>query len=116
MHESELMIPIVLFIAAAAVLITYISAKHRERMSMIGKGMSSDDIKALYARETTRSPLGSLKWGILFVMAGLAVLVGNVLHSVYFVDEGVIIGMICLFVGVGLVLFYLLAAKKLSQP
>jgi hypothetical protein len=116
MNESELLVPIVMFIAAGAVLITYISAKHRERMSMIEKGMSSEDIKALYTRDVRRSPLGSLKWGILFVMAGLAVLVGNLLHSLYYVDEGVIVGMVCLFVGAGLVVFYLLAAKKLGQP
>ena len=115
MNESELIIPVVLFIAIAAVLITYISARHRERMSMIDKGMTSEDIKALYTREVHRSPLNSLKWGILFVMAGLAVLVGNYLHAQYYVDEGVIIGMICLFVGIGLVVFYGLAAKKMSQ-
>jgi CBS domain containing-hemolysin-like protein len=115
MRESEIMIPIVLFIAAAAVFITYISAKHRERMSMIAKGMSSEDIKALYTRETKSNPLGSMKWGILFIMAGLAVLIGNYLHNVLFVDEGVIIGMICLFVGIGLLLFYGLAARKLGQ-
>ena len=116
MHETELFIPIVLFIATAAVIITYISAKHRERMTIIEKGMSSEDIKALYARDVRRSPLGSLKWGLLFVMAGLAVLVGNFLHQQFYVDEGVIIGLVCLFVGIGLVLFYALAAKKMTQP
>ncbi len=115
MNETELIVPVVLFIAIAGVVITYISSRHRERMSMIDKGMSSDDIKALYAREVRRSPLGSLKWGILLVMAGLAILVGNFLHDRYFVDEGVIAGMICLFVGIGLVIFYGLAAKKMSQ-
>lgn len=117
MNESDVIIvPIVLFIALAVVIVAYISARHRERMSMIDKGMSSDDIKALYAREIRRNPLGSLKWGILLVMAGLAVLVGNYLHAQYYVDEGVVIGLICLFVGIGLVLFYALAAKKVGTP
>ncbi len=112
---QEIMIPIVLFIATAAVLIAHISARHRERMAVIEKGMASDDIKALYAREVRRTPFSSLKWGILFLMTGLAVLIGNYLHAVYYVEEGVIIGLVCLFVGIGLVLFYVVAGKKLAQ-
>jgi CBS domain containing-hemolysin-like protein len=113
--NGEVMIPIIFFLAAGAVVIAFVSARHRERMSMIDKGMSSDDIKALYAREIKRSPYTSLKWGILFVMAGIGVLLGNYLHSMYYVDEGVSVGLICLFVGFGLVLFYLLAGRKLAQ-
>ena len=116
MNESEVIIPVVLFIAIAAILISYITSKHRERMAIITKGMASDDIKAIYTHEIKRSPLGSLKWGILFVMAGLAVLVGNYLRDRFYVEDGVVIGLVCLFVGIGLVLFYALATKKIGQP
>jgi hypothetical protein len=79
---------------------------------MIEKGLSSDEIKAMYSRDVRRDPLSSLKWGILLVLAGMALMLGVFLRERYFVDEGVIIGMICLFVGIGLVIFYGIASKK----
>jgi hypothetical protein len=115
MDGMEILIPLVLFLSTAAVLVTHISAKHRERMRIIEKGMAGEDIKAMYARNWKFEPMGSLKWGILFVLAGLAIMLGNFLHDYYFVDEGVIIGMVCLFVGIGLVVFYTIASKKVTQ-
>ena len=116
MHSDEVIaIPIIFFLVTAIVSIVYITTRHRERMAMVAKGLGSEEIKAMYARNGTHSPLGSLKWGILFVLGGIAIMVGNFLHSMYYVDEGVIVGMVCLFVGIGLVWFYGIAAKKIPQ-
>ena len=115
MNGPEFLIPIFFFMAVAAVFIIHISTRHRERMSMVEKGLNSEDIKALYTREMRRDPLSSLKWGILLVLAGTAVLLGNFLHVHYGVEEGAIIGLVCLAVGIGLVLFYSIASKKLNQ-
>ena len=112
MNGSEVLIPIISVIATAVVFISYITSRNRERMAMIQKGLSSDEIKAMYTRDQRRDPLSSLKWGILFVLAGAALMLGNFLHEHYFVDEGIIVGMVCLFVGVGLVIFYSIASKK----
>ena len=115
MRSEEVMIPITMFMSVAAVLIIWLITRHRERVTMIEKGLTSDEIKAMYHREIRRDPFTSLKWGILFVLAGVAIVLGNFLHSQYNTDEGVIIGLICLFVGIGLVLFYSIASKKLNQ-
>jgi hypothetical protein len=113
MGPSEVYIPIVLFISVAAVIIMHLASRHRERLTMIEKGMSSDDIKALFARgEYRTNPLGVLKWGILFLFVGMATLLGNYLDATYNVRDGVMIGLITLFAGIGLVVFYVIAAKK----
>lgn len=113
MDEKEALIPIVLFISAAAVIIMQIASRHRERITMIEKGMSSEDIKVMFARGQYRfSPLTTLKWGILAVFVGMATLLGNYLDAMYGVRDGIIIGMIILFAGIGLVLYYSIAAKK----
>jgi len=80
---------------------------------MIEKGLSADDIKSLFAREERQNnSLGVLKWGILAIFIGAAVLLGNYLDSIYGLSDGIIIGMVTLFGGVGLVFFYGIASKK----
>jgi len=110
---NEVYIPIVLFISAAAVVIMHIASRHRERLTMIEKGLSAEDIKSLFAREQRRdNSLGVLKWGILAIFVGAAVLIGNYLDSMYGLRDGIIIGLITLSGGLGLVVFYVIASKK----
>ena len=115
MAPHEVAIPIILFLTIGMVIIVALINRHRERMSMVEKGMSANDIKALYARKMQMDPLNSLKWGILFVLGGVAVMFGNFLVERFNVQPPVIVGMVCLFVGVGLVLFYSIASKKVER-
>jgi len=115
MRDEGLLIPIFALVFMTALIIVWISTRHRERMSMIEKGMSSEDIKALYMRQVTRDPLGSLKWGILLLMGGAAALLANFMHDRFGMDEGAGVGMVVLGVGVGLVVYYLIASKKATQ-
>lgn len=83
---------------------------------MIDKGLKPEDMKALYERGTLRiNPLSSLKWGMIFAFVGVAALIGMYLRSAYFVEEGIYPALMCLFGGLGLIAFYLLANKKM-QP
>ena len=59
MNGPEVMIPLVAFISAAGVLITFFTSRNKERMAMIEKGLSSDEIKAMYTRDIRRDPLSS---------------------------------------------------------
>ncbi len=115
MQPHEVAIPIMFFIVLGTIWVVWLFARHRERMTMVEKGMSSEDMKALYAKQIHHDPLSSLKWGLLFVLAGVAIMLGNFLHYHYGVDEGAIVGMVILFVGIGLVAFYSIAAKKMNQ-
>ncbi len=116
MLSSEVVVPVFFFMAVVAVLGALILTRHRERMTMIEKGLKAEEIRQLYTRPGWRmNPLGSLKWGIVFVGIGLAVLLGLYLHGVYEVQEGIYPGLIALLGGLGLVIFYAVAHKKI-QP
>lgn len=93
-----------------------IFTRHRERMALIEKGAGADVVRSLYQKQTYGGePLGSLKWGMILLGVGLGALVGVWLNEYYLMEDGVIPGMIILFAGLALVLFYFIAARKVRQ-
>jgi hypothetical protein len=94
----------------------YILTRHRERVLMIEKGLKAEDIRVLYERQAFRvNPLTSLKWGFVLVGVGLAVLVAIMADRWYDMQEGIYFSMIALFAGLGLLLFYRVASKKVGD-
>lgn len=90
-----------------------IVTRHRERLSAMEKGLKPEDVRALFERHSfPANSLASLKWGIVFVAVGIAVLLGLWLHTTFMVAEGVYPGLIALFGGLGLIVFYAFARKK----
>jgi hypothetical protein len=113
MNPSEVIIPVVFFLSIAAIWGGIVLTRHRERMTIIEKGLRPEDMKSLYERSSRKpNALGALKWGMVFMAIGLAVLVGMYLRETFFVDEAVYPGLIALLGGLGLVMFYLLAGRK----
>ena len=113
MKGPEFLVPIFFFLAVASVWAVHLLTRHRERTMMIEKGMQSAEIKAMFDRRWfAANPLGSLKWGMLFVAVGLAALVGIWLHSNYYLNEGVIPGMMAVFGGAALILYYYIVRNK----
>ena len=113
MNGPEILIPIVFFFTIGAVIGTFLLTRHKERMNMIEKGLKAEDIKSLYDRQTWKTdPLTSLKWGMVLVCVGVAIMLGVWLRENYIFNDGIIPGLIATFGGVGLVLFYVIAGKK----
>jgi hypothetical protein len=113
MTGIEVLVPLVFFLLIGAIWGSFILTRHKERMTMLDKGLSPEDIKQLYERSAGRvNTLGSLKWGIVFVAIGLAVIVGMWLREVTTVEEGVYPALIALFGGAGLIVFYTVARKR----
>ena len=113
MSATDATFTIFLVFGIVSVLGAFIFTRHRERMSMIEKGLKGEDLKAYFERSVRQwSPLSSLKWGIVLVGVGSAILVGLWLVEVYNVRGGVFPGLIAIFGGAALVLFYLIARKK----
>jgi len=108
-----IVVPIFFFLCVAAVWGGAIITRHKERIALIEKGIAAEEIKSLYARPTWhRDPLSSLKWGMIFIGTGIAILVGMWLRDTYMVSEGVFPGLIALLAGLGLIIFYFLAKRK----
>lgn len=115
MHGAEILVPIFFFVTIAAIWGGIILTRHKERMTMIEKGLKAEEMKSLYERKPFMvNPIGSLKWGILFVSIGIGVLLGIWLSENYYHHGGVIPGLMAIFGGTGLIVFYTLA-KRLQQ-
>lgn len=110
-------IPIILFCAIAIVLWKYFEGRHKERMAMIDKGVNPADFKsATPFRLWQGSVFSNLKWGLLFVFAGIGLLVSQQLEYYSgFPKETAVFGSILIAGGLALIIFYLIAAKKLKE-
>lgn len=106
-HES---IPVIVFFALLfGVCYLYFTTRHRERMSMIEKGLAPQMARPM------DHPLRSLKNGMLFIGTGIGVIAGYIFSAntdpgddnplPYFVG-------ICIFGGLALVLFYAYFGRK----
>lgn len=91
-----------------------IYTKHRERMRLIEKGLSPEEVKSYFAgaEKKYHGPSGSLKWGILFLFFGAGIFVANVLEQKFDFNDGITFGVVLLFVGAGFVTYYLLARGR----
>ena len=114
---EEIVVPIFLFGGTAAVLWKYFEGRHKERMAMIEKGVSPADFKsASPIRLWQGSVLSNLKWGLLLIFAGAGWLIGEQLQYHFgFREESAIFGTILITGGLALIIFYLIATKKLKE-
>jgi hypothetical protein len=93
-----------------------ILTRHKERMTMIEKGLKAEDIKSIYFRGVRPySPRMPLMWGILFTAVGLGALIGAALVEWYHFDDGIVAGLMVLFGGIGLIIFYAIGGKKAQE-
>lgn len=96
-------------------------AKHRERMRLIDKGLTSDEVKNYFKadlKETDkrpRNPFGALKWGILLLFFGAGIFVANVLEQKFDFNDGITFGVILLFVGAGFLTYYMIVRGKIDS-
>jgi hypothetical protein len=115
MQFHEILIPLGFFFVIGAIWGSYILTRHKERLTMLDRGLKPEDIKQLYERGTSHvNPLSSLKWGIVFVAVGVAVLIGMWLRESFVYPEGIYPALIALFGGIGLIVFYTVARKRAS--
>ena len=111
-----ILVPITLFIVTAIILWKYFDSMHVERKTIIDKGLNPSDYAELYKRRAfTTNPLSSLKWGLLAIFVGLGTLTATVLSSWYNYEEMIYPGLILIFGGIGLVVYYSIASKKLKE-
>jgi hypothetical protein len=94
----------------------FILARHKERMTMIEKGMTAEDVKSIYMRGVRPyNPRTPLMWGILFTAVGLGALLGATLVSWYHFDDDITVAFMVLFGGIGLIIYHVVGGKKEQQ-
>lgn len=110
-------IPIVMFIVAGLVLVTYFNLASKEKQMLIEKGLTVEEIRGLYARKSDGSIL--LKIGTIMITFGIGLGVGLVAQDLsskgYYVPLSIFV-----FTGTGFVLAYkageLERNKKAGKP
>ena len=115
--QEGLLVPITMFVSVAVVSWKHIDSRHRERTAIIEKGLNPTDYMQLYKHQSYAiSPLSNLKWGLVAIFAGLGTLTAEILTNWYHYAEGAIFpGVILVFGGIGLILFYLVTSKKMKD-
>jgi hypothetical protein len=85
-------------------------------MAIIDKGLNPTDYKELYKHQAfATNPLSSLKWGLLAMFVGAGVFIGLVLRDWYHIDGAIFPSLILIMGGIGLIVFYLFASKKMKE-
>ena len=92
----------------------YINARHRERMRLIEKGLSAEEIKKYFQNVyyRGRNPYSALKWGILLAFVGLGFVLSEILQETTDLGDGITPAVLFVFAGLGFLIYYLIVSKK----
>jgi len=106
------LVPIILFItmfgSAFGIVYVAISARNKERLALIEKGMDS----SIFKTSETHGRYNALKWGLVIVGVGIGLILGNIFDIHGIMDDDVAyFAMVFVFGGLGLLTYYLLIRK-----
>jgi hypothetical protein len=115
MNESTeflaIMIPIVAIIGFFTMIIYLRRFENTERMAMIEKGVDP----ALFTKRQRGSTSGPLRASLLFIGAGLGLLIAYFLDRAFYMEEVAYFSMLFVFGGLGLGGAYLVEEKKIKE-
>ena len=106
---TEILVPVSAFAATFGIIYVIITARNREKMAMIEKGV---DPKEFMAKPKTNSN-GIIKWALLLVGVGIGLFLGSVLDTYTDIpEEPAYFACALLFGGLGLVGAFLITRKS----
>lgn len=112
--DSEMLIPIVLFICIAAVLWKFFDGRQRVRTIALEKGTVDENFKFLFGTFHSPNRYAALKWGLAATLIGVSLLITIPLQAFAWarLHQGELItGMIFIAGGLAFLLYYMLVAK-----
>jgi hypothetical protein len=113
MEFGEAVVAISFFALIFGWVYIYFTNRNKERMALIEKGASANLFAS--SRELFGS-LATLKLAMFLIGVAVGALVGNILDATTVVNDGVAyFSMICLFGGIALVVYYLVAQRSRKQ-
>jgi len=105
---EDILIPLVVFGAIFGVFYVYISARNRERMAMIDKGVDPKD----FIVKNKLSMYSVLKWAMLLVGVGSGLFIGSLLEAYTSIkEEPAYIASALFFGGIGLTAAFFIQKK-----
>jgi hypothetical protein len=121
MSFLESLVPLVAIIFTfgipGIIIFWWLYTKHRERMRLIEKGLTPEEVKAYFADANTkpRNPYSSLKWGIILSFLGAGIFLANLFEGMYDIEEGVMMGIIVFCAGLGFLVYYAVVNAKMKN-
>ena len=103
-----ILVPISAFATAVGIIYIIISARNKERMALIEKGI---DAEIFYKKTRTFGKYSSLQFGLLVIGIAIGIILGALLEEVGIEEEPAYFSMIMLFGGLGLLSYYLIMRK-----
>ena len=105
---SETLIVLIIFAALFGTVFVVISARNRERMGMIDKGVNPQD----FMKTNKPNPFGIIKWALLLVGLGFGLFIGSLLETYTDIpEEPAYFAAALFFGGLGLVGAFLISKK-----
>jgi ABC-type antimicrobial peptide transport system permease subunit len=105
--QEEIVIPIVAFLTIFGIVYVVVTARNRERMSMIEKGVNPKDFLS-----AGPNVYGSLRWALLLVGFGLGLFIGSLFDTYSRIPkEPAYFGSAIFFGGLGLAVAFLIARR-----
>ena len=106
----------IIFGSVGFVVYTWIQSRHKERIAMIEKGVKATELKGSFMPDILRpNPLSSLKWGLLAMFVGAALLIANILDRLYYFHDSVYFASMLISGGIGLIIFYFVASRRMKN-
>lgn len=107
---TEILVPIAIFAAIFGIVFVVITARNRERMAMIEKGVDPKDFLNV---NRTSNPYGILKWALLLVGIGFGLFIGSLLETYTDIsEESAYFASALFFGGLGLVIAFIITKKS----
>ena len=105
---------IVAIIFGSIVFLLKTLSDNRIKRIALEKERVNENIKDLFPAKANGSVGSALKWGMVLIGIGLALLIGEIFA--YDISEGGVVGLTFLFAGGALLLYYKLDRKKMNPP
>ncbi len=113
MNVGDVLIPLIVFAAIFGIVFVVISARNRERMAMIEKGVNPKDFMS---GPRQSNPYIILKWALLLVGLGLGLFIGSLLETYSEIQEvPAYFASALFFGGLGLVLAFFISKNAENQ-
>jgi len=87
--------------------------EYRTRKQLIEKGLVDEKVKYLQFNRWDQFAPGSLKWGLVFLFVGVAIIFLRILSE--YIPGEIILGAILMAAGLGLLVYYLIADAAMRR-
>lgn len=111
---SEVIVVPIIFFSVGAVVLSYIYFRYKERSTIIERGLSTEQMMALYNSKRKKDPLLLLKIGIVVFFFGLGIGSGTLLAEYTGYEEWIAF-LIFTSTGVGFIVAFFVS-KKYESP